>query len=401
MNEPKIKVENLYKIFGPDPQKAINLLKKGLTKNEIMEQIKHGVGVADASFKVEEGEILVIMGLSGSGKSTLVRCINRLIDPTAGSVVVNGENITQMSIESLRKFRVNHFGMVFQNFALFPHRSVLQNVEYGLEIRKMEPAKREKKAMEALEQVGLEGWEKSYPGQLSGGMQQRVGLARALALDADIMLMDEAFSALDPLIRSDMQDELLTLQEEVKKTIVFISHDLDEALKLGDRIVLMKDGAIIQTGTAEEILTNPANDYVEKFVQDVDMAKVITAESVMIKNREMAYYKTDGPKSVLRKMKHNEISQIFIRKEGRLMGLVTADDASEALKKGEKRLDNIIRTDIETVSLDTPAVEIIPLLARLDYPVPVVDETQHLKGVIIKGSLLAGLSGRGGTDGHS
>ena len=209
----------------------------------------------------------------------------------------------KLSIEELRQFRLNHFGMVFQNFALFPHRSVIENVEYGLEIRKMESAQRKKRAMEALEQVGLAGWENSYPGELSGGMQQRVGLARALALDADIMLMDEAFSALDPLIRSDMQDELLMLQEKVKKTIVFISHDLDEALKLGDRIVLMKDGAIIQTGTAEEILTNPANDYVEKFVQDVDMAKVITAESVMIKNREMAYYTTDGPKSVLHKMK--------------------------------------------------------------------------------------------------
>jgi len=399
MTDPKIKVENLYKIFGTNPGKAIELLKKGLSKNEILEKTKLGVGVSDASFTVEEGEILVIMGLSGSGKSTLVRCINRLIEPTSGRVIVNGEDVTTLSVEALRQFRVNHFGMVFQNFALFPHRSVIQNVEYGLEIRKMDPDKRKQRSMETLVQVGLEGWENAFPGELSGGMQQRVGLARALALDADIMLMDEAFSALDPLIRSDMQDELLILQEEVKKTIVFISHDLDEALKLGDRIVLMKDGAIVQTGTAEEILTNPADDYVAKFVQDVDMSKVITAESVMIKNKEMAYEKTDGPKSVLRKMKHAGISQIFVRKDSVLTGLVTAEDAAESLKRGEKRLDNIIRKEIRSVSPDTPAVEIIPMLANLDYPLPVVDDRYRLKGVIIKGSLLAGLSGKENTNG--
>lgn len=399
MANQKIRVEGLYKIFGPNPEKAIDLLKKGLCKNEIMEKIQHGVGVADASFTVNEGEILVIMGLSGSGKSTLVRCINRLIEPTAGRVIVNDEDITKLSLEALRQFRVNHFGMVFQNFALFPHRSVIQNVEYGLEIRKMDPSERKKRAMEALAQVGLEGWENSYPDQLSGGMQQRVGLARALALDADIMLMDEAFSALDPLIRSDMQDELLLLQEEVKKTIIFISHDLDEALKLGDRIVLMKDGAIIQTGSAEEILTAPADEYVAKFVQDVDMTKVITAESVMIKNKEMAYAKTDGPKAVLHKMKHSEMSQIFVRKDGKLLGLVSADEASEALKRGDKKLDRIIRTDIQTVSPDTPALDIIPMLADSDYPIPVVDDRHRLKGVIIKGSLLAGLAGKGAMNG--
>ena len=226
-------------------------------------------------------------------------------------------------------------------------------------------------------------------------MQQRVGLARALALNADIMLMDEAFSALDPLIRSDMQDELLMLQDKMQKTIVFISHDLDEALKLGDRIVLMKDGYIVQTGRAEEILTNPANDYVAKFVEDVDMAKVITAENVMIKPKEMAYFKTDGPKAALRKMQHSKISQIFVRKDKKLYGYITADDAAEAAKRGDETLEKIVRTDIETVQLDTPAVEIIPLLARLPYPIPVVNAENKLKGVIIKGSLLAGLAERG------
>ncbi|MDJ0668589.1 MAG: glycine betaine/L-proline ABC transporter ATP-binding protein, partial [Desulfobacterales bacterium] len=274
----KIEIKELYKIFGPHPEKVMPLLDQGLSKEAIMEKTRHGVGVADVTFDVDEGEILVVMGLSGSGKSTLVRCINRLIEPTAGTILVNGQDVVNLSEKELRRFRQKHFGMVFQNFALFPHRTVLKNVEYGLEIQKVDQAKRTDVSMQALEQVGLKGWEASYPDQLSGGMQQRVGLARALALDADIMLMDEAFSALDPLIRRDMQDELLELQDKVQKTIVFISHDLDEAIKLGDRIVLMKDGLIVQVGTAEEILTNPANEYVAKFVEDVDMTKVITAE---------------------------------------------------------------------------------------------------------------------------
>ncbi len=396
MEQHKIQVENLYKIFGPHPEKAVNLLKEGRTKDEIMEETKHGVGVANATFHVDEGEILVIMGLSGSGKSTLVRCINRLIDPTSGKVIIEGEDVTQLSTEELRAFRQKHFGMVFQNFALFPHRTVLQNVEYGLEIQGMEPEKRREIGMQALEQVGLKGWEDSKPSQLSGGMQQRVGLARALALNADIMLMDEAFSALDPLIRKEMQDELLALQDNVQKTIVFISHDLDEALKLGDRIVLMKDGFIVQEGTAEEILTNPANDYVAKFVEDVDMSKVLTAESVMMKPAEMAYYKTDGPRSALHKMKHAGISCIFVRKDRKLAGMVTADDAAEALKRGENTLENIMSQDFNKAAPNTPAVELFPLLANSSYPLAVVvSKESKLEGVVTKGSLLAGLAERG------
>jgi len=332
------------------------------------------------------------MGLSGSGKSTLVRCINRLIEPTRGKVTVNGENVLALNRDQLRQFRQQHFGMVFQNFALFPHRTVLANVEYGLEIQGVETAVRRKSSMEALEQVGLEGWEHSYPDQLSGGMQQRVGLARALALDADVMLMDEAFSALDPLIRRDMQDELIELQNKLKKTIVFISHDLDEAIKLGDRIVLMKDGEIVQEGTAEEILTNPANDYVAKFVEDVDMSKVITAESVMKGSEAMAYWKTDGPKAALRKMKKAGISKIFVRKDERLEGIVTAADAAEAAKNKEKTLENIIRRDIHRVSPDTPAIDLFPLLTNNRFPLAVVNDNGRLQGVIIKGSLLAGLA---------
>ncbi|OQY53849.1 MAG: glycine/betaine ABC transporter ATP-binding protein, partial [Desulfobacteraceae bacterium 4572_88] len=395
----KIVVENLYKIFGPRPEKAVRLLKEGKSKDEIMQTIKHGVGVAGASFHVDEGEILVIMGLSGSGKSTLVRCLNRLIDPTSGKVIVDGESVTDLSTEELRLFRQKHFGMVFQNFALFPHRTVVENVEYGLEVQNVNPEKRRELAMQALEQVGLKGWENSKPSQLSGGMQQRVGLARALALDADIMLMDEAFSALDPLIRKDMQDELLALQETVQKTIVFISHDLDEALKLGDRIILMKDGVIVQEGTAEEILTNPADDYVAKFVEDVDMSKVLTAESVMIKPSDIAYYKTDGPKTALRKMRRAGISSIFVRKDKRLFGMVSAIDAAEALRRGEKTLENIISQDFSKVEKDTPASDLFTLLADNSYPLAVVNENGRLIGVVIKGSLLAGLSERGGISG--
>ena len=388
----KIVVEGLYKIFGPHPERALRMVKDGHSKEEIMEKTRHGVGVADANFVVEAGEILVVMGLSGSGKSTLVRCINRLIEPTAGKVIVNGEDVTKIGKKELRHFRQKNLGMVFQNFALFPHRSVVRNVEYGLEIQGIDASKRRDTAMRALEQVGLKGWEESMPDQLSGGMQQRVGLARALALDADIMLMDEAFSALDPLIRRDMQDELLDLQERVQKTIMFISHDLDEAIKLGDRIVLMKDGQLVQQGTAEEILTNPANDYVARFVEGVDMSKVITAETVMKKFEAMAYLKTDGPKAALRKMEKAGISSIFVSAGGRLKGIVTARACRRAADRGEKTLEAILDSDIQKVTPDTPANELFPLLVDEPHPVAVVAEDGHLKGVVVAGSVLAKLS---------
>jgi glycine betaine/proline transport system ATP-binding protein len=388
----KIKVEKLYKIFGPHPEKVMELLEQGMTKDEIMDKTAHGVGVADVSFSVHEGEILVIMGLSGSGKSTLLRCVNRLIEPTSGTVRVNDIDVTHLNKKELRHFRQQHFGMVFQNFSLFPHRTVLRNVEYGLEIQKVDAATRRQRAMESLEQVGLKGWEASYPDQLSGGMQQRVGLARSLALDADIMLMDEAFSALDPLIRRDMQDELLALQERVQKTIVFISHDLDEAIKLGDRIILMKDVAIIQQGTAESILTRPANDYVARFVEDVDMSKIITAESIMHHWESMAYYKTDGPKAALHKMKKAGISSLFVRKDRQLEGIVTAEAAAAAVKKGEHDLEHCISRDIHRVSPDTPAIDLFPLLAESAYPVAVVNKDNRLLGLIHKGALLAALT---------
>ena len=396
----KIVVQNLYKIFGTHPEKAMSMVKQGRSKEEVMKATHHGVGVADVSFDVNEGEILVVMGLSGSGKSTLVRCINRLIEPTAGKVIVDGQDVTSLSVKALRAFRQKHFGMVFQNFALFPHRTVLHNVEYGLEIQKVDPTQRKEAAMQALEQVGLKGWEDTFPNQLSGGMQQRVGLARALALDADIMLMDEAFSALDPLIRRDMQDELIDLQDKVQKTIVFISHDLDEAIKIGDRIVLMKDGVIVQVGTAEEILTNPANDYVARFVEDVDMSKIITAEKIMKKSETIAYYKTDGPKAAFRKMKTAGISKIFVSKDHQLIGIVTAQDAAEAMKRGDKTLESILIRNIQRVPPDTSAIELFPLLTDNEYPIAVVNEANRLQGVIIKGLLLGALADTARTNGN-
>ncbi len=389
----KIVIENLYKIFGPNPEVALKMLKKGHSKDEIMEKTRHGVGVADASFNVNQGEILVIMGLSGSGKSTLVRCINRLINPTSGRVLVDGEDITRLNKKELRHFRQKHFGMVFQNFALFPHRTVLRNVEYGLEVQGITLDARRKTAMQAVEQVGLKGWEDSLPDQLSGGMQQRVGLARALALDADIMLMDEAFSALDPLIRRDMQDELLDLQEKMQKTIVFISHDLDEAIKLGDRIILMKDGVIVQQGTAEDILTNPADEYVASFVEDVDMTKVLTAESVMKKSGIMAYLKTDGPRAALRKMQQAGISSIFVREEGKCVGIVTAKNCKKAADRGEKTLHAILEKTIHKVAPDVPANTLFSMLGdENQHPVAVVDENDHLLGVIVVGLLMSRLA---------
>jgi len=393
----KIRVENLYKIFGPHSGKVIPMLKQGASKDEIMEKTKCGVGVNNSSFSVQEGEIVVVMGLSGSGKSTLVRCINRLIDPTQGKVYIDGIDVTSLGKEELRKVRLEKLGMVFQNFALFPHRTVCQNVEYGLEIKGTSPETRREKAYEALELVGLSGWEESLPSQLSGGMQQRVGLARALALDPDILLMDEAFSALDPLIRRDMQDELINLQERMRKTILFISHDLDEALKLGDRIVLMKDGEIVQIGTPEDILTSPATEYVSRFVEDVDITKVLTAESVMKKTEAVGYLKTDGPRAALRKMRTNSISSLFVLDENRrLMGVVSAQDCARLVREESRDLRSVVCTSCKTVHLDTPAQDLFVIMQDLSYPLAVVDNDNRLKGVIIRGSLIGALAERGG-----
>ena len=333
MNEQSIKkkivVKDTTKIFGKNMKRAVQLLKEGKSKSDILKATGATVGVKNVTFDVNDGEIFVIMGLSGSGKSTLVRMLNRLIDPTVGQILLDGEDIVQMNKEQLREVRRKKIGMVFQNFALFPHKTIVENTEYGLEIQGVPKDQRRIKAVESLKLVGLAGYEDQYPNQLSGGMQQRVGLARALANDPDILLMDEAFSALDPLIRKDMQNELLQLHSDMGKTFIFITHDLDEALRIGDRIALMKDGEIVQIGTPEEILMSPSNEYVERFVEDVDLAKVLTAGHIM---KQADTVQVDrGPRVALRLMKQLGISSIYVvDKSNRLMGAVTAQDAVAA-----------------------------------------------------------------------
>ncbi|MFP4483948.1 MAG: glycine betaine/L-proline ABC transporter ATP-binding protein [Spirochaetaceae bacterium] len=393
----KIRIENVYKVFGRNPSRAIELVQKGMSKDEILSKTKLAVGVADATFDIHEGETVVVMGLSGSGKSTLIRCVNRLMEPTHGKIYVDDVDVTSLDKDELRELRRKKFGMVFQSFALFPHKTVFENVEFGLEVQGVDPDERRKKSEESLQLVGLTGWGDYLPATLSGGMKQRVGLARALAVDPDILLMDEAFSALDPLIRTDMQDELLALESRVKKTIMFITHDLDEALKMGDRIVLMRDGKVVQIGTAEDILSRPANDYVARFVENVDITKVLTAEDVMKRPTPVAFVK-DGPRVALRKMQEAGMSGIFVvRRNHELVGHVSAERASEAAKKGEQWIEEISRADeVASVPLDEPVRQIFPMVSG--NPVAVVDKDNILRGVIVRGSVLAALSERGETE---
>lgn len=392
VDKAKIRIRGLTKIFGPRPEAALDLLNKGVSKNEIFDSTGHAVGLSDVSFDVREGEILVVMGLSGSGKSTLIRCVNRLIEPTTGHIEIDGVDIATLDDDALMGIRRRKFGMVFQNFALFPHRSVVKNVEYGLEVQGVVPGERTAKAVDALKLVGLEGWEDAMPAQLSGGMQQRVGLARALAVDPDILLMDEAFSALDPLIRRDMQHELVALQERVHKTILFISHDLDEAIRIGNRIVLMKDGAVVQVGTPEEILTSPASRYVERFVEDLDVSKVLTAASILAKARVVAY-PDDGPRTALRKMEDENYSSILVvQRDYRLVGVLTAEAASNAVRHGESTISSSIDTSIPSVRPDEPLTQLISIVADGMTPLPVVDESGKLQGVVVRGALLGALA---------
>src|SRR5690625_3102883 len=326
----KIKVRKLSKVFGSHPKRALEMRDAGMKRPEIFEKTGQTLGLSNINFDVYEGELLVIMGLSGSGKSTLIRCLNRLIEPTEGEITVDGEHITGLGDKALLEARRRHFSMVFQNFALFPHRTVQQNAEFGLEVRGTSKEERSETARKALELVGLKGWEDSYPHQLSGGMQQRVGLARALANDAGVLLMDEAFSALDPLIRKDMQQELQELQYTTKKTTIFITHDLDEAITIGDRIILLKDGEIVQQGTPEAILTNPADEYVARFVEGVDMSRVLTANNAMRTVRATAR-DDDGPRTALRRMREAGIDSIYVTsRDRRLLGLVHAAKADAA-----------------------------------------------------------------------
>ena len=382
----KVKVEHLTKIFGKKQQQALAMIQENRDKNEIVAQTGATVGVYDASFEVEEGEIFVIMGLSGSGKSTMIRLLNRLIDPTSGEIYIDGKNIAQMDKEALREVRRHKINMVFQNFGLFPHRTILENTEYGLEVRGVPKVERQALAEQALENSGLLTFKDQYPNQLSGGMQQRVGLARALANDPEILLMDEAFSALDPLIRREMQDELLDLQSNVQKTIIFITHDLNEALRIGDRIALMKDGQIMQIGTGEEILTHPANQYVRDFVEDVDRSKVLTAQNIMVPALT-TNIEVDGPNVALNRMRKEEVSMLRKRK---LKGSLTAEKAREA-RKNNLALKDVIDKNVRRIPKDMLVTDIFNLIFDSPAPLAVV-EGDRLVGVVIRGSVLEALA---------
>lgn len=386
-----LEVKHLIKIFGKKQKAALEMVKEGKSKDEILKKTGATVGVYDASFDVKEGEIFVIMGLSGSGKSTLVRMINRLIEPSTGTILLEGNDISAMNAEALRDVRRHDINMVFQSFALFPHKTILENTEFGLELRGVPKAERQERAEKALSNAGLLSFKDQYPNQLSGGMQQRVGLARALANGPKILLMDEAFSALDPLIRRDMQDELVDLQDSTGQTIIFISHDLNEALRIGDRIALMKDGQIMQIGTGEEILTNPANDFVREFVEDVDRSKVLTAQNIMIKPITTTV-EIDGPQVALNRMHTEEVSMLMATNRRRqLVGSLTADAAIEARKRGLP-LAEVIDREVRTVTKDTVITDILPLIYDSSAPIAVTDDDNRLLGVIIRGRVIEALA---------
>jgi len=376
-----IEVENVTKIFGPDPKTALRRWKEeGLSKNELLARTGHTLGLADVSLSIDKGEIFVVMGLSGSGKSTLIRHFNRLIEPTAGRILVDGSDVLTLSHRELERFRRTTMSMVFQRFGLMPHRTVLENVAYGLSVRGMSKSERSDRAMRWVEAVGLQGYENQYPTQLSGGMQQRVGLARALATDAEILLMDEAFSALDPLIRSQMQDQLIELQSELGKTVVFITHDLDEALRIGDHIAILKDGALSQVGTPPEILLNPADDYVAEFVRDVNRARVLTVDVVM-----------RPPKA---RIAHENIERALeeMRRLGEQWGYVVEDKRYRGVTS-QKRLETAVAsTDARslydyaetgpTLTANDALETALPTALETDYPLPVVDDDGNLMGVV-------------------
>ena len=388
----QIEVAGLWKIFGDKPERALQSEYAAKSRAEIQAELGLVVGLRDVSFSVDTGQIFVVMGLSGSGKSTLVRCLIRLTAATKGQIYFDDEDIRTYSPAQLTRFRRGKIAMVFQHFGLLPHRRVLDNVAYGLEIQGMDKAARYRAAAEAIETVGLKSWEHYYPREMSGGMQQRVGIARALAVNPEVLLMDEPFSGLDPLIRREMQDELLSLQTELRKTIVFITHDLNEALKLGDRIAIMRDGQIIQEGSPEEIVTLPTDDYVTEFVQDVSRAKVIQAKAIM-REPGVVVYERQGPRVALHTMQSHGVDAAFlIGRDCTLRGFLTEDQAKALAAQRQGSLEDARITPAMTTTPDTYIEEIIPLAAQTEYPIAVVADNGGLLGEIRRGALLTGLS---------
>ncbi len=387
-----IRIEHVFKVFGDQPDTALKLVREGRTKQEILAETGQSIGVFDADMDIQAGEIFVIMGLSGSGKSTLVRLLNRLIEPTAGRILIDGENINDLSDAALRSLRRKDISMVFQSFALMPHMTVRDNTAFGLELAGVKPELRLAQADLALEQVGLAGWGDSYPDELSGGMQQRVGLARALASDPSILLMDEAFSALDPIIRTEMQSELVRLQQVKRRTIVFISHDLDEAMRIGDRIAIMKDGQVVQVGTPEDILRQPADDYVRNFVRGVDAAAVFKAGDIARQTQVVvAEHPHKGARAALRMLEEKDRDWAYVvSPDQRYLGMVSADSLRHALQDhdGPLGLARAYLPDVQVVEAAHPVADLFGQAAQAPYPLPVVDVDGRYRGAISKNTLL-------------
>ncbi|MBU1612190.1 MAG: glycine betaine/L-proline ABC transporter ATP-binding protein ProV [Proteobacteria bacterium] len=388
----KVVVKNLFKIFGPNPERAFKLIDQGLGKDEIFEKTGLTIGVHDASLTIYEGEIFVIMGLSGSGKSTMVRMLNRIIEPTRGEVWVDGQDVAKLSKKEMVELLRKDMSMVFQSFALMPHMTVIDNAAFGLEVSGVDKDERHARAREALAQVGLDAWADSYPSEISGGMQQRVGLARSLAVDPTILLMDEAFSALDPLIRCEMQDELLKLQDQQQRTVIFISHDLDEAMRIGDRIAIMESGRVVQVGTPDEILQNPADDYVKAFFRGVDPTSVLSAGDI-VRDQQLTFvrHKGEGPRAALERLSAHDRNHIYVVSAKRIFqGVASLDSLKAEIKTNgtNATLGGALIPEAQSVPLDATMQDILPLITESPWPVPVVDEDGKYKGAISKNIFL-------------
>ncbi len=390
MRRTKIRIENLVKVYGKNPQEALSQFRQGYTRDTIFQATGNVIAVSDVSVSIGEGELFVIMGLSGSGKSTLVRCLNRLIPATDGHVHVDDQDVLAANEEQLRQIRRTKMAMVFQRFALFPHRTVVENVAYGLKVQGVPPQQRREKALETLEVVGLRKWADRYPSNLSGGMQQRVGLARALATEADILLMDEAFSALDPLIRRGMQDELIKLQETLHKTIVFITHDIQEALKIGDRVAVMRDGAFVQVGTPEEIVTKPVDEYVEGFTLDVNRAQVLKTGSITRQTVHVILGES-SLRAAVEQMHTHELEKMYVvDRQGKPAGVVARPDLDQALAEGVGDIKQVMKTDFPQVDASTSLDELFHLWHR-QVPIAVVGPEGRFKGVVEQSDILASI----------
>lgn len=385
-----LRVENLYKLYGANKSAAREMLDKGIGKDEIFKQTGVTVAVNNVSFEVERGKIFVLIGLSGSGKSTVVRCLNMLNHPTSGRILFQGQDIEKFNKRQLLEYRRHKISMVFQSFGLMSHRDVLGNVAYGLEVRGVKKEERERKAMELISMVGLEGWEHKSISNLSGGMRQRVGIARALTNDPDVLLMDEPFSALDPLVRSDMQFELLSIQRKLNKTVVFITHDINEAFKLGNKVAIMKDGEIIQTDTPEGMSSHPANEYVEKFINSADKAQIYSVKNIMQKPSCLIHSR-DGANNALKQMRDQGVSSAYVvDDEMMLVGILTLDQAIK-VRSGEISFNDAITRNIPTTKQETQVSELLPVAAAAQFPIAVIDEGNHLKGIVTKAAVLASL----------